>query len=148
MQTNSQPADAREALLIAMMEQYGDEILRTCYLLCGDLPTARRKAQQVFLAAHAGHCAPPAPGTGDMFSSLLSLAIQICPCRFHPCRLLLRRHPVSRFLSLPPSMRRVALLCLYHGLSAQEAAQLLQIPTQKAERILRTALIRLNPPAA
>ena len=127
-----------DSRLPGWMDTYGDAILRTCYLLCGDLPKARHAARRVFIAAHERISAHPGRQIDSEFLFLLQIAMRLCPCRLRPERFASRKQPVSGILLLPPAYRRIAVLCLYHGLTAKDAAAVLNThPELIARRLVR-----------
>jgi len=123
LQANT-PADEQ---LIEWMTLYGDAIVKTCYLLCGDLPLARKTARQVFIAAHQQMEEHRIKQERGHFIFLLRLVMRLCPCRLCVSRFSSRTQLVSRLLLLPPMNRRIAVLCLYHGFTAEDAASILNI---------------------
>lgn len=132
-----------EALrLLRLMEGYGDAVLRSCCLLCGDLPRARRAAREVFLSAQ------PADFDGltgrETLCGLLALTVRHCPC---PAPGGPRRFSsFPHLLSLSPMQRRVAVLCWYHNLSAVEAARCLALDVRQVERLLAQVRGQLESP--
>lgn len=128
-----------ETLLIRWMNQYGDDILKTCYLLCGDLIEARQIARKVFIHAYDDMHEYLSKNTLPAFCFLLSISMKICPCRLRPERIFWRCNTVSYFLFLPPLERRAAILCLYHNLNTVLASQILRIPEERIGQILSSA---------
>lgn len=131
--------------LLRLMQRHGDAVLRTCCLLCGDLPQARWAAHAVFLAASAQPAAFMGLTERETLCRLLALTMRHCPC---PAlgRLLRRSVAFSQLLFLPPLRRRIAVLCLYHDLSPAEAAAALDIDSQRAVRLLNQACAQLKKP--
>lgn len=128
-----------EAQLIQWMNQYGDDILKTSYLLCGDLIEARQISRKVFIYAFGHMDEYFSKNTLPAFCFLLSISMRICPCHLRPERILWHRNTVSCILSLPPLERRVAILCLYHNLNTFWASQILCIPENRISHILSSA---------
>lgn len=130
------PTSADEALLMSWMREYGDALLRTCYLLCGDLRASREAVTASFAAAYAdmrfSHGGP------SPLACLLRLAFDRCPCRGGVAA---RGVPLAK---LPPSERKAALLCLYHGLTTEEAAWVMRLSPADAEKRLARAQARLQ----
>ncbi len=122
------PSGADETRLMGLMRDYGDTLLRTCYMLCGDIRTAREAVKAAFAEAHRGMLT----GERSDLSRLLRLALSRCPCR----RLVRRGIPLAQ---LPPPERKAALLCLYHGLSIDEAAWVLGITPDEMGALLERA---------
>ncbi len=122
------PSSADEARLLGLMRDYGDALLRTCYMLCGDMRTARKAVKAAFAEAYRGM---PAGGQNAL-CCLLRLALSCCPCR----RFVGRSVPLAH---LPPPERRAALLCLYHGLSIDEAAWVLRLSPDAVSALLERA---------
>lgn len=145
MKTTPEPTGSDELLLMRWMSQYGDDILKTCYLLCGDLIEARIIARQVFYHAFNQMNTYLTRETVTAHDFLLSIAMRLCPCRLLPGRMIERSNAVSRFLSIPPAQRRVAVLCLYHGKSLSAASHILRIPEAKTLRLLTSAKRFLEP---
>jgi len=127
------PAGANEARLMGLMRDYGDALLRTCYVLCGDTRAAREAVKACFAEAYRGM---PAGGSGDL-CRLLRLALSRCPCRRLPGRGIPLAH-------LPPWERKAALLCLYHNLSIDEAAWVLGITPDEMGALLERAEAELD----
>lgn len=129
------PTSADELLLMSWMREYGDALLRTCYLLCGDMRASRHAVEAAFADAFAEiggrQGSSPLP-------LLLRLALARCPCRGR----------VEAFgLSLgklPPPERKAALLCLYHGLTVEEAAWVMRTSPADAKKRLARAEARLE----
>lgn len=125
------PTSADEALLMSWMREYGDALLRTCYLLCGDMRASREVVTASFAAAYAdmrfSHGGPSA------LACLLRLAFDRCPCRGSGAA---RGVPLAK---LPPPERKAALLCLYHGLTAEEAAWVMRTSPADAQKRLARA---------
>lgn len=119
---------ADEARLMDWMRDYGDALLRTCYMLCGDMRMAREAVRAAFAEAHRGM---PSGGQSDL-CRLLHLALSRCPCRRLPGRGI----PLAQ---LPPPERKAALLCLYHGLSIDEAAWVLRLSPDEMGALLERA---------
>ena len=114
-----------DAAIRQWMRCQGDALLRTCYLLCGDLEAARGIARRAFVQAWAKRNALPVFDERAALLILLREAMHLCPCdQAHPLPFACRDF-IARLRALAPEPRQVALLCLYHGLSAQEAAQVL-----------------------
>lgn len=136
-------ADDRRAALCRMMETYGDAVLRTCYLLCGELRIARPAAQRVFLRAAVCPEAWTGLSAGCALPGLLRICVRECPCRLFLLRPPQAAGPVSALLRLPPGERRAAVLCLYHGLSPADAARVLHTGERTVVRRLARARRRL-----
>ena len=133
-----------EASMIRWLRGEGDALLRTCYLLCGDLPMARRIARWAFTDAWMKRNAPPVLDEHAALLSLLREAMRLCPCRKALILPFSRRDAALRLRRLPPNPRCAALLCLYHGLSAQDAARVLERDEALVLRDLHRALKLLN----
>ena len=114
-----------DAAISQWMRCQGDALLRTCYLLCGDLKAARRIARRAFAQAWAKRSALPAFDERAALLVLLREAMRLCPCEQAQPLPFARRDFIARLRALAPEPRQVTLLCLYHGLSAREAAQVL-----------------------
>lgn len=127
------PMSANEARLMRWMRRYGDALLRTCYLLCGDKRAAREATAAAFRDAFTH---PSSRQIHGPLPALLRLALARCPCRdrFESCGLALGR--------LPPPERKAALLCLYHGLSPEEAAWVMDISPAAVETLLEASAAR------
>lgn len=132
-----------ELWLLRLMERYGDAVLRTCCLLCGDLPQARRAARAVFASAQLANFSGLTER--ETRCRLLTLTARCCPCPA-PGRPLRRFAPFSQLLFLSPMPRRIAALCLYHGFSAAEAAAALGIDSQRAACLLEQVRAQLEEP--
>ena len=133
-----------EAALLRWMRREGDALLRTCYLLCGDRREARDVARQAFAQAWAKRS--PSLWTDEHAARLVLLreAMRLCPCRKAHLLPFARRGIVPRLRRLPPDARRAALLCLHHGLSASDAADVLGREEALVLRDLRRARELLN----
>ena len=125
--------------MMRWMRREGDALLRTCYLLCGDVSVARGIAKQAFASAWSELALLPACDERTAVLVLLRKAMRLCPCRgasLFPCA---RRGIVPRLQALPSGLRRVALLCLYHDLTPSEAALVLSRDETLILRDLRRA---------
>lgn len=125
-------------LICQWMQDDADSILRSCYLLCGDLRLAHRYAQSVFISAYETE-----PECSSPHLLLLEHMLRICPCRI----ILRAQHvdpTVARLMRLSPPVRKAAILCLYHGLDEKNAASLLNIPLPLLRSRLETAIRRLH----
>lgn len=141
---NSKDSVLYENTLNGFMQEYGDSVLRTCYLLCGDLFRARVAAQKVFITAYNNIDSICASKDHSVYAALLCITMRQCPCPLLPHRYLMQTFPVSRMLSLSPSVRRVAVLCVYHSFSVCEAAWILGISEKHVRHRLNSAQIKLN----
>ncbi len=108
----------RKLRLMQWMRQYGDRIARTCCLLCGNPQEARKAAQLVFIRAFYQMDAH-ADAPQDALHLLLSIACQTCLANANE--------------------RALLALCLYNGLSLNEATDMLHIDTQAAAQFLKQA---------
>jgi len=119
------------------MLQYGNAIVRTCYLLCGDLELAHHAAQRIFIRVQSH--ASVHEYTEPMLTILLRLTLSLCPCRAKTRCSANNGGLLSQMLALPPHIRKAAILCLYHSLSPHEAADLLHISERRMLRLLNYA---------
>lgn len=130
------PVSADEALLMSWMREYGDALLRTCFLLCGNLHTSREAVAASFTAAYSGMRF--SRGGRSPLACLLRLAFDRCPCRDS---VVVRGVALA---GLPLPERKAALLCLYHGLPLNEAAWVLRLSSAETKALLERARAQLR----
>ena len=128
-----------DAPITQWMRSEGDALLRTCYLLCGDLSVARQATRQAFVNTAPKLNASSVFDDHALLLALLREAFRLCPCRSMHSVPFSRRDVAFQFRQLPPNLRRVALLCLYHGLNTEEAAYVLRCEETRVHRDLSRA---------
>ena len=124
----------RQRQITRWMRNYGDTILRTCYLLCGDLHEAHTIVQTVFFRAYTDQSGV---GVHRTLVRLLRLTVLLCPCR--TARFAPTRDIACQVLRLPPQPRRAYLLCVYNDLTESEAAWVLNMTITAVRELLTTA---------
>ena len=127
---------ARDQALLILMHEHGDSILRTCFLLCGSERKAHRYARQVFIRASLLSAPQLWESAADSLPQLLHLSFAVCPCRICLRAFLPSPEPINRMLRLPPSQRRIAILCLHHDMSLAQASALCGIRQKRAAHLL------------
>lgn len=146
----------RETLLESWIAQYGDAVLRTCYLMLADRAQAEDAVQDTFL--RAWRFMDRYEGRGER-AWLMAIALNVC--REH-CRSRWRRHidltraledlppsalgilPEDRLLftdilRLPPPYKRVLILYYYQHMTLEETAQTLGLRRSTAHHRLKRA---------
>lgn len=138
---NLNRAPQSEAQLSQWMTSYGDVIIRTCYLLSGDLDTAHFVTQRVFTTAYEEMASFYSQREHAALPWLLRIALGTCPCR--EARPISRRSSLVDLIgALSPGERKAFLLCLYHELSVPEAAWILGQNEAHVRRQLQAACRR------
>lgn len=149
--------------LSALLEEYGDQLLRLCTLYLGDRVQAEDAVQDTFLRAIRAW--PRFRGACTVETWLVRIAINVCKSQLRsPWRL--RRAPeealsalstegpeprddtlVRAILALPPKYREVVILYYYQEWKAREIAQRLHVSTStvtvrlsRARNLLREQL--------
>ena len=149
----------RDETLSEWLEQYGDLINRTCYLILGDRVLAEDAAQETFLRAWKSM--DKFKGDASPRTWLTRIAINVCRnmrrtawFRRHDRSVTPEELPLSapdedRTLlltvrQLPEKFRQVIILRYYQGMSLDEAARVLGISRSAAHHRLQKALKQLR----
>lgn len=149
----------REARLMQWMQDYGDAILRTCFVWLKDRALAEDAAQDSFLKAWKAMDAFESRSEGSEKAWLMRIAANTCKDyqrsawnRRVDRSIPLEQLPQSLFavededrslflsiLDMPLRLRQVILMYHYQGLTLREVAQALEINLSSAHRRLRKA---------
>jgi|LFRM01.2.fsa_nt_gb RNA polymerase sigma-70 factor (ECF subfamily) len=155
------PDKAREADICRLMEQYGNRLLRFCYLNMGDVQLAEDAVQETFIKAYSKY---------HTFRGDCSEISWLCAVAINCCRDIRRsawfRHESGRSLeelpeageqftppddtlirevmNLPRKYREVILLHYYQGISLREIAQTQSISESTLSTRLKRAREKLR----
>lgn len=148
-----------------LMTQYGDAVLRMCYMLLRDRELARDATQESFLKAYRALDTLRSGGTEKAW--LIRIAVNTCKDmqRSRWARLVDRRitpddlpdagqeddrpdqTPLVAVMNLPEQYRQIVVLHYYQGMTLEEIARMLTLPAAtvrsrmlRAKKKLRQAL--------
>lgn len=156
--------DAREQILIRLMQQYGDGVKRMCCIYLHDLGAAEDAAQETFIKAYdhidqllSGEIASEKPW-------LMRIAINTCKdmlrsswMRHIDKRQVIEELPLAvspahednlaltqAVMALPPKYKDIVLLHYYQDMNLRTCAQILGISAATATRRLQQAQKKLR----
>lgn len=155
------PDKAREADICRLMEQYGNRLLRFCYLNMGDVQLAEDAVQETFIKAYSKY---------HTFRGDCSEISWLCAVAINCCRDIRRskwfrnesgRSPeelpetgeefkanddtlINEVMNLPRRYREVILLHYYQGISLREIAQTQSISESTLSTRLKRAREKLR----
>ncbi len=163
MSTATTQNDVREAELSRMMNEYGSQLLRVCYVYLKDAQLAEDAVQDAFLKAYRAMDAYRREGSEKTW--LMRIAVNTCrdylrtswmrrvDRRFSaedaPERavepVLPDRTVIREVMALPPKYREIILLRFYEGMKVREIADTLHLSTETVKSRIRTAKDKLRP---
>lgn len=163
------PGDDRKARLERWIAQYGDEILRMCFVYLTDMGLAEDAMQDTFLKAWSSMAHFEERNGSTAKTWLTRIAINTCRdyqrsrwFRHVDRRKVLEEISADRLyvppqeralflalLYLPAKLKQTVLLYYYHGMSMQEIADCLSISVsavhqrlQKSQELLKASLVK------
>lgn len=145
-----------------MMTQYGDGVLRMCYVMLRDVELARDAMQDSFIKAY--RAMPPSQRIENEKAWLMRIAINTCKDyrRSHWWKVIDRSVAIDdlpepsqdatlpdetlmvEIMKLPEKQRQVILLHYYQGMSLEEIAQSLKKPSSTVRSRLMQAKDKLG----
>jgi RNA polymerase sigma-70 factor (ECF subfamily) len=141
-----QPAESAEERLTRLMQNYGTQVLRVCFLYLQDHALAQDASQTAFVKAwQAMHTLRD---TSTEKAWLMRIAVNTCKTMLRSPEYRLYAHSpdmddlpepsceddhgdttvLSAVLALPEKYREVVMLHYYQGLSSPETARILRVP--------------------
>ena len=130
--------------LAELMQTYGDDILRLCYVILQDRALAEDASQEVFLKAYKRLHTLRERKYAKTW--LVSIAVNTCRDQLRAAWLRHTDRSVSlEEMALEPKYREVLLLHYYQNMDAAECARALRITVSGFYRRLKKAQARLKP---
>ena len=156
------PGRVHEADMERMMTEYGDSILRMCFVYLQDMSLAEDAMQEVFLKTYRQYASFRQESSEKTW--VMRIAINTCKdmrrtawFRKVDRSVTLDMVPEARYeydpaddtliteiMKLPDKLKEVVLLKYYQGLSFQEIAEALQIPLGTASTRINAAKTKLR----
>ena len=156
------PGKAREADISLLVEQYGDTLLRFCYLYLNDLQLAEDAVQETYLKAYRS--LHTFRGESSESTWLTAIALNVCRSltrspwfRQEDRQTRLEQLPeasvpfdpqddtvISEVMKLPRKYREVILLHYYQGLKLREIAAMMSLPEATLSTRVKRARAKLK----